>query len=189
LSFTDDYEQHMVERLARTQQQKESVMRAARQTELMHEEGCEEMDEHERRWQARAEQLDRAVAYLAECASALQRLLYDYRAVNTKRGEVYGNRFQLTQGVPIRIDLVRPEESANPPASIRLDLPRRPLTDLILINEGAGNLSFTTNDKSDKAGTFVKAGDTLTLAFGEPILERINFSVDATLTLNMIVII
>jgi hypothetical protein len=195
MSFADDYESEMVQRLAHRHQEKERIIRAAREAELMQD---PETDTFEQRWHARAEQLDRIADSIGSCASSLQKLLYDFRAANTRRGEVYGNRFTLkaVQSV-VQIDLKKPEESFNLPTALRLDLPREPLSNLTIINEGAGVLNFSmpkyASDTQTKTVLQPPAAGTnpvpLVLDFKQPVVERLNLLATTTdLVVNLITV-
>jgi len=185
MSYSDEWHDSELEYLDRIKR-KEQVIRHIRHGELVN---VEEIDEYERRQEVQQQQFDRMVHAMESCAQRLSALLQDFRLVNIKQGKVYGNRFQITQSLPIRIDLKRPGESKNLPTGFRLDVPFAPIASLILINEsGGGNIYFSTNEKSDKVGTYLAAGNTMQLDFGEPILEYINLYADATTTLNMILL-
>lgn len=132
------------------------------------------------------------LALLKSIADAVNAIKTDYRLVNIKDGQTYGNRFSITlaNGI-IQLDLKRPALSSNLPTGLVLNLPMRPLTGITLINEGAGNLYFDCVKRQGdlRCNTYLAAGATITIDFKEPTLERVNIRCDANLTLNMIAIL
>jgi hypothetical protein len=198
MSFTDEYESEMVQRLAQSHD-KERIMRHLREQSIQEN---PEMDEHEKRWQARSDQFDRIAGYLHTCTERLSEMAQDFRLVNLRRGEVYSARFLLKQTYSVvQVDLKKPEESYSlPTALVRAfsNFPRQPISNLLIINEGTGVLNFSTPKYASdtQAQTVVPPPASSTnpvpiqLNFGMPVVERMNLlATTADLTVNLITVI
>lgn len=193
MSFSDEWYEHEVNRLNQIHK-KERAIRDIRHAELQ---DSEHMDEFERRLEVQQIQFDRIVHGIELMATSLNKLLYDYRAVNTKQGLVYGNYFQILQTAQVmQIDFKRPGGGVNIPAGTRFDIPGQPISNIIIINYGTGDLQFsfpgTSNDLH--VGSILKAPAAstnpvpLVLNFGEPIVERMNlFASGGNLNVNLFV--
>ena len=198
MSFVDEYESEMVQRLAQSHE-KERIVRHLKEQSLHND---PEMSEHEKRWQARSDQFDRIAGYLHTCTERLNDLAQDFRLVNTRRGEVHSARFLLKQTYSvIQVDLKKPEESYNlPTALIRAfsNFPRQPISNLLIINEGTGVLNFSmphyAGDTQAQTILPPPAASTnpvpLPLDWKQPIVERMNLlATSADLTVNLITVV
>jgi len=181
MSYADDYTEF--DRINDIRD-REAVIRAAKQADLMQ---MEHLDEFEKRQEVQQQQWDRMVHALESMQALLGRMVTGYELVNTRRGEIYGNRFQLkqSQGI-VRIDLKNPDLSKNMPSGVRLYLPRKPVPTLILINEGqnSGVLNFAIprmrDDHNISSTIQPPASGTnpvpLVLDWKQPIVERLNLN-------------
>lgn len=76
--------------------------------------------------------------------SAMANLRLLTEDIRHNKGQVYGQTFTLTVGVPVFIDFVDPANNRNTPRA-SLITPRQPVFGLNITNQGAGNLLYSIN--------------------------------------------
>lgn len=143
----------------------------------------------------------RTVTALERIEKLLGALLTNFQLTYTRDGQLFSNRVQITAPTQtIQIDFKRPGQSILPsgwPAGTRVNAPFKPIPELIIINEGPGNLLFsivkTKGDATTMTTLPAPATDSnpvpLILNWGQPTVERINLNVSATLTCNLIAVL
>ena len=119
-------------------------------------------------------------ALLDEMAKKLNRLV-EYEKFKVPQGKTFPFNFTITDEL-IRFDFVEGEsKSYGVPATAYVNLPYTPLRALIILNDGGGDIAFTTNDTpiTRQTGATLHPNTNVEIGFDYPVIKSLTIGLAA----------